>query len=94
MRGGQRGGDARESRTEERTGGVRERDGRWGEIKLDEQGAIRGYAGQSVRKQTRGQEWRKGLKRRECVMEKGFIDHIVSRSEMKEKISTLISLLT
>jgi len=27
-------------------------------------------------------------------LEKGFIDHIVSRSEMKEKISTLISLLT
>ena len=30
----------------------------------------------------------------EFLLEKGFIDHIVSRSEMKDKLSRLIGLLT
>jgi acetyl-CoA carboxylase carboxyl transferase subunit beta len=47
-----------------------------------------------VIKQTIGQDLPKGFQRSEFLLEKGFIDHIVSRSEMKEKISTLISLLT
>ena len=34
------------------------------------------------------------LKNAELLKEKGFIDHIVSRSDMKEKLSNLIELLT
>jgi acetyl-CoA carboxylase carboxyl transferase subunit beta len=53
-----------------------------------------GFAGPRVIKQTIGQDLPKGFQRSEFLLEKGFIDHIVSRSEMKEKITTLISLLT
>ena len=65
-----------------------------GDIIIAEPNALIGFAGPRVIKQTIGQDLPKGFQRSEFLLDKGFIDHIVSRSEMKEKISTLISLLT
>ncbi|MBT3180725.1 MAG: acetyl-CoA carboxylase carboxyltransferase subunit beta [Candidatus Marinimicrobia bacterium] len=79
--------------TDPTTGGVTASYGMLGDIILAEPGALIGFAGPRVIKQTIGQDLPKGFQRSEFLLEKGFIDHIVSRSEMKEKISTLISLL-
>ena len=80
--------------TDPTTGGVTASYGMLGDIILAEPGALIGFAGPRVIKQTNGQDLPKGFQRSEFLLDKGFIDHIVSRSEMKEKISTLISLLT
>ena len=80
--------------TDPTTGGVTASYGMLGDVILAEPGALIGFAGPRVIKQTIGQDLPKGFQRSEFLLEKGFIDHIVSRSEMKEKISTLISLLT
>jgi len=80
--------------TDPTTGGVTASYGMLGDIILAEPGALIGFAGPRVIKQTIGQNLPKGFQRSEFLLEKGFIDHIVSRNEMKEKISTLISLLT
>ena len=80
--------------TDPTTGCVTASYGMLGDIILAEPGALIGFAGPRVIKQTIGQDLPKGFQRSEFLLDKGFIDHIVSRSEMKEKISTLISLLT
>ena len=80
--------------TDPTTGGVTASYGMLGDIILAEPGALIGFAGPRVIKQTIGQDLPKGFQRSEFLLEKGFIDHIVSRSQMKDKISTLISLLT
>ena len=80
--------------TDPTTGGVTASYGMLGDVILAEPGALIGFAGPRVIKQTIGQDLPKGFQRSEFLLEKGFLDHIVSRSEMKEKITTIISLLT
>jgi len=53
-----------------------------------------GFAGPRVIKQTIGQDLPKGFQRSEFLLDKGFIDHIVHRNEMKKKLSNLIELLS
>ena len=60
---------------------------------LAEPGALIGFAGPRVIKQTIGQDLPKCFQRSEFLLQKGFIDHIVDRKNMKEKITTIISLL-
>ena len=79
--------------TDPTTGGVTASYGMLGDVILAEPGALIGFAGPRVIKQTIGQDLPKGFQRSEFLLEKGFVDHIVSRKEMKEKISTVISLL-
>ena len=76
------------------TGGVTASYGMLGDIIMAEPGALIGFAGPRVIKQTIGQDLPKGFQRAEFLLRKGFIDHIVSRSEMKDKLSRLIELLT
>jgi len=80
--------------TDPTTGGVTASYGMLGDVILAEPGALIGFAGPRVIKQTIGQDLPKGFQRSEFLLEKGFVDHIVHRNEMKEKISTLISILT
>ena len=79
--------------TDPTTGGVTASYGMLGDVILAEPGALIGFAGPRVIKQTIGQDLPKGFQRSEFLMEKGFIDYIVDRSSMKEKLSTLISIL-
>lgn len=79
--------------TDPTTGGVTASYGMLGDIILAEPGALIGFAGPRVIKQTIGQDLPKGFQRSEFLLEKGFVDHIVPRKEMKEKISKIISLL-
>ncbi len=80
--------------TDPTTGGVTASYGMLGDVILAEPGALIGFAGPRVIKQTIGQDLPKGFQRAEFLLEKGFIDHIVSRAEMKRTIDNLISLLT
>ena len=80
--------------TDPTTGGVTASYGMLGDIILAEPGALIGFAGPRVIKQTIGQDLPKGFQRSEFLLDKGFIDHIVDRKNMKEKIATLITLLS
>ena len=79
--------------TDPTTGGVTASFGMLGDVILAEPGALIGFAGPRVIKQTIGEDLPEGFQRAELLKEKGFIDHIVSRSDMKEKLSNLIELL-
>ncbi len=80
--------------TDPTTGGVTASYGMLGDVILAEPGALIGFAGPRVIKQTIGQDLPTGFQKSEFLLKKGFIDHIVHRRDMKQKISTLISLLT
>ena len=61
-----------------------------GDVILSEPGALIGFAGQRVIEQTIGEELPEGFQRAEFLLEKGFIDNIVSRNELKKTIYNLI----
>lgn len=77
--------------TDPTTGGVTASYGMLGDIILAEPGALIGFAGPRVIKQTIGEDLPAGFQRSEFLLEKGFIDHIVSRSTMKQTLSNLIN---
>ena len=79
--------------TDPTTGGVTASFGMLGDVILAEPGALIGFAGPRVIKQTIGQDLPKGFQRSEFLLEKGFIDHIVDRKSMKDKVTLLINLL-
>lgn len=76
--------------TDPTTGGVTASYAMLGDIILAEPGALIGFAGPRVIKQTIGEDLPEGFQRAEFLLEKGFIDRIVNRREMKE---TLIQIL-
>ena len=80
--------------TDPTTGGVTASFGMLGDVILAEPGALIGFAGPRVIKQTIGQDLPPGFQRSEFLLEKGFVDHIVDRDSMKEKITSLITLLS
>ena len=80
--------------TDPTTGGVTASFGMLGDIILAEPGALIGFAGPRVIKQTIGEDLPEGFQRAEFLIEKGFIDNIISRSEMKEKLTKFITLLS
>ena len=75
------------------TGGVTASYGMLGDIILAEPGALIGFAGPRVIKQTIGQDLPEGFQRSEFLLEKGFIDQIVTRSEMKDRLYQIIDIL-
>ena len=80
--------------TDPTTGGVTASFGMLGDIILAEPGALIGFAGPRVIKQTIGEDLPEGFQRSEFLKDKGFVDHIVTRDEMKGVLSNLIELLT
>ena len=80
--------------TDPTTGGVTASFGMLGDIILAEPGALIGFAGPRVIKQTIGEDLPEGFQMAEFLKEKGFIDNIISRSEMKEKLTKFITLLS
>lgn len=64
-----------------------------GDIIIAEPGALIGFAGQRVIKQTIGTELPEGFQRSEFLLEHGLIDMIVKRSEMKKTISDMLRFL-
>ncbi len=64
-----------------------------GDIIIAEPGALIGFAGQRVIKQTIGAELPEGFQRSEFLLEHGLIDMIVKRSEMKKTIADMLKFL-
>ena len=60
------------------------------DIVLAEPGAMIGFAGQRVIKQTIGQELPEGFQTSEFLLEHGFIDEIVERKDMKSMLYKLV----
>ena len=79
--------------TDPTTGGVTASYGMLGDIILAEPGALIGFAGPRVIKQTIGQDIPEGFQRTEFLKEKGFVDHIVTRDKMKATLYSIISIL-
>ena len=80
--------------TDPTTGGVTASYGMLGDVILAEPGALIGFAGPRVIKQTIGEDLPEGFQTSEFLLEKGFVDHIVPRSKMKTKLSSLIYFLS
>ena len=58
-----------------------------GDIIIAEPNALIGFAGARVIKQTIGEDLPEGFQRSEFLLEKGFIDHIISRNKPYESTS-------
>ena len=67
--------------TDPTTGGVTASFAMLGDIILAEPGALIGFAGPRVIRQTIGQELPEGFQRAEFLLEHGFVDAIVKRDE-------------
>jgi len=61
-----------------------------GDVIVAEPGALVGFAGARVIRQTIGRTWPPGFQRAEFVLEKGFIDRIVHRKQMREESGQLL----
>ena len=74
------------------TGGVTASFAMEGDIILAEPGALIGFAGPRVIRQTIGQKLPKGFQKAEFLLEHGFLDGIVDRKQMKATLSRLLSM--
>lgn len=79
--------------TDPTTGGVTASYAMLGDVNIAEPGALIGFAGPRVIKETIKKDLPKGFQTSEFVLEHGFLDFIVDRREMKEKLGTFLSLL-
>jgi len=64
-----------------------------GDVVIAEPGALIGFAGPRVIEQTVRQKLPEGFQRSEFLLEKGAIDMIVDRRELRNKLASLITLL-
>ena len=65
-----------------------------GDIIMAEPGALIGFAGQRVIKQTIGADLPEGFQRAEFLLEKGSIDMVVNRSAMKQTLTDLLRMFS
>lgn len=79
--------------TDPTTGGVTASFAMLGDLNISEPGALIGFAGPRVVKETIGKELPKGFQTAEFVLEHGFLDFIVDRRELKNRIGQVLRLL-
>ncbi len=65
-----------------------------GDVVIAEPGALVGFAGPRVIEQTVREKLPEGFQRSEFLLEKGAIDMIVDRREMRDELAQLLALLT
>ncbi len=78
--------------TDPTTGGVTASFASLGDVTLSEPGALIGFAGPRVIRQTIGQTLPEGFQRAEYLEAHGMIDAVVPRSELREVLSQLLTL--
>lgn len=78
--------------TDPTTGGVTASFAMLGDVILAEPGALIGFAGPRVIAQTIGQKLPEGFQRAEFLVEKGMIDGVVERQELKETVWKLLKI--
>ncbi len=76
--------------TDPTTGGVSASFAMLGDVILAEPGALIGFAGPRVIKETIGQDLPPGFQRAEFVAEHGFIDQVVPREELRQTVARLL----
>lgn len=76
--------------TDPTTGGTTASFSMLGDVIIAEPGALIGFAGPRVIKQTIGHELPEGFQRSEFLLEKGFVDIISERSELKKLIIRIL----
>ncbi|NEU08083.1 acetyl-CoA carboxylase carboxyltransferase subunit beta [Flavihumibacter sp. R14] len=79
--------------TDPTTGGVTASYAMLGDINISEPGALIGFAGPRVIKETIKKDLPKGFQTSEFVLEHGFLDFIVDRRQMKNKIGTFLQMM-
>jgi acetyl-CoA carboxylase carboxyl transferase subunit beta len=79
--------------TDPTTGGVTASFAMLGDLNIAEPGALIGFAGPRVVKETIGKDLPKGFQTAEFVLEHGFLDFIVDRRELKNRISQVLRML-
>ncbi|MBA3899731.1 MAG: acetyl-CoA carboxylase carboxyltransferase subunit beta [Bacteroidetes bacterium] len=78
--------------TDPTTGGVTASYAMLGDLNIAEPGALIGFAGPRVVKETIGKDLPKDFQTSEFVLEHGFLDLIVNRKELKNKLAELIKM--
>lgn len=73
-------------------GGISASFGMLGDLNIAEPGALIGFAGPRVIKETIKKDLPEGFQRSEFLLEHGFLDFIVDRKTLKDKLATLIIL--
>ena len=79
--------------TDPTTGGVTASYAMLGDFNIAEPGALIGFAGPRVIRETIGKDLPEGFQSAEFVQEHGFLDFIVDRRNLKLRLSTLLKML-
>jgi len=79
--------------TDPTTGGVTASYAMLGDLNIAEPGSLIGFAGPRVVKETIGKDLPKGFQTAEFVLEHGFLDKIIPRTELKDKLGNLLKML-
>ncbi|WP_297333749.1 acetyl-CoA carboxylase, carboxyltransferase subunit beta [Flavobacterium sp.] len=79
--------------TDPTTGGTTASYAMLGDINISEPGALIGFAGPRVVKDTTGKDLPEGFQTAEFVLEHGFLDFITPRKELKDKINLYLDLI-
>jgi acetyl-CoA carboxylase carboxyl transferase subunit beta len=74
-------------------GGISASFGMLGDLNIAEPGALIGFAGPRVIKETIKKDLPEGFQRSEFLLEHGFLDFIVDRKDFKDKLSQVVTLL-
>jgi len=78
--------------TDPTTGGITASFAMLGDINIAEPGALIGFAGPRVVKETIGKDLPEGFQTSEFVKEHGFLDFIVERKNLKEKVGQFLKM--
>jgi acetyl-CoA carboxylase carboxyl transferase subunit beta len=79
--------------TDPTTGGVTASYAMLGDFNIAEPGALIGFAGPRVIRQTIGRDLPEGFQTAEYLLDHGFLDFIVPRTKMKEKLTKLLKVV-
>lgn len=74
-------------------GGITASFGMMGDVTFAEPGALIGFAGPRVIRETIGKDLPEGFQTSEFLLEKGFVDVIVHRKDLKNKLSQMIDFI-
>ncbi|HLG32690.1 MAG TPA: acetyl-CoA carboxylase, carboxyltransferase subunit beta [Ignavibacteriaceae bacterium] len=80
--------------TDPTTGGTTASYAMLGDINIAEPNALIGFAGPRVIKQTIGKDLPEGFQRSEFLLEKGFVDIVVNRQNLKQTLHTLLQFMS
>jgi acetyl-CoA carboxylase carboxyl transferase subunit beta len=80
--------------TDPTTGGTTASYAMLGDVNIAEPKALIGFAGPRVIKQTIGKDLPDGFQKSEFLLDKGFVDTVVLRKDLKDTISGLIEIMT